>query len=652
MALPCHGQSLYSFGNPTAAEQQYIEYINRARAAPAAEGVLLANTTDSDVTGAYTYFGVDLNMMQSEFAALSPQPPVAPSAGLTTAARNHSAWMLATATQSHNETNPSNTPGSRITAAGYNWSTYGENIYAYVKSAWHGHAGFEVDWGTGGTGGMQSGRGHRASIHNSAFREIGVGVVFGTNGPVGPEIVTQDFGSQSGSTYYGTGVAYYDLNSNNFYDIGEGIAGLRVDVNGASYYCTTAIGGGWVVPVVSTAATRAVTFSGLNINQSTNLVFPGSKNAKLDLKLTYSPPTITSSASGTSGIQHALNFNAVGGATAYKWNRWNLATAVAENCESTSNITTSTTGTYSVLNTNVKQQGASSFHLENTTGSNQSLELNSLYYGQVSPTISFQSRVRYATTDEKFKVQIKEEGSTAWQDVYSQTGTDTSGEGSFSLRSAALTGFSGKAFRVRFLLSSSGYYYTSSGDNVGWFIDAINFSGVSTLNGNVSQTLAGNSASFIPTAGSYLMSVSPVISNRDFPAAYQVLTVADPATFAAWSSSIESSNSLPAGSISNASGDYDKDGMKNLVEYAFFMDPKLTNSPAGLPQVTRNGNNLEISYTPPSGRADVIYGAEWSENLADWFSISNSGSGGAKKFSVSTTGKPKLFMRHRIALQP
>ncbi|MEI6655289.1 MAG: CAP domain-containing protein, partial [Verrucomicrobiota bacterium] len=306
LAAACHGQSAYNFGNPSADEQLYIECINRARANPAAEGARLAASTALDVTRAYSQYAVDLALMQTEFNAIAAAPPLAPSAGLTTSARAHAAWMLANAAQSHNETNPANTPWDRITAAGYSYMSAGENIFAYATSVWHGHAGFNVDWGSGGTGGMQDGRGHRTNIHSANFHEIGVGVVLGSNSGVGPQLVTQDFGTQSANPTFGTGVAYYDLNGNNAYDAGEGIAGLSVNVSGASYACTTASGGGWVVPVPNATATRTVTFSGLNLNQSVTLGFvkPATgiaPNAKADLKLSYTPPVVSSLASTTAG---------------------------------------------------------------------------------------------------------------------------------------------------------------------------------------------------------------------------------------------------------------------------------------------------------------------------------------------------------------
>jgi hypothetical protein len=534
LATLCQGQTLspHNFGNPTTEEQLYIEYINRARANPTAEGIRLAATTDPDITTAYAYFNVNLTTMKNELAAIARQAPLAPNACLTTAARGHTAWMLASATQSHDETNPYNTTGDRISNAGYPYWNAGENIYASAKSVWYGHAGFEVDWGFG-TGGMQVPRGHRDTIHNAIFRDIGVGVTLGTNGAVGPQLVTQDFGVMYyGTLPLGTGVAYYDLNANNFYDVGEGISGLTVNVSGTGItnYCTTASGGGWVVPVPDATATRTVTFTGPNVNQSVSIRFVKTDtdiapNVKADLKLSYARPSITSPATATAGTLHTLTFAAVGGATGYKWNRYSLANAAAENCESTANITSSTTGTYAVLNTSVKQQGSASFHLENSTGASQSLQLNQLYYGQASPSVSFQSCLRYAVASEQFKVQIKEEGSVVWQDVYSQAG-GAPYETSFNPRTATLTGIAGKAFRVRFLLSFSGLSYLSySGDDYGWFVDAITFTGVSTLGNNASQTLTGTSGSFTPSAGIYLMTVAPVISSRDFPASYQTLTV-------------------------------------------------------------------------------------------------------------------------------
>ncbi|MFF5896761.1 sigma-70 family RNA polymerase sigma factor [Streptomyces argenteolus] len=90
---------------------------------------------------------------------------------LTNAASRHSADMVARNYFSH--TSPDGTdPGARITAAGYRWSTYGENIAKGQKTA----ESVMDSW-------MNS-EGHRANILNCAFKEIGIGREDSASGPV------------------------------------------------------------------------------------------------------------------------------------------------------------------------------------------------------------------------------------------------------------------------------------------------------------------------------------------------------------------------------------------------------------------------------------------------------------------------------------
>jgi uncharacterized protein YkwD len=99
-------------------------------------------------------------------------------AQLTTAAQRHTDWQAANDTMSHTGAGGSN-PGSRITAAGYRWRSYGENVaYGYSTPA------------AVMTGWMNS-PGHRANILNCSFKEIGIGVARGGRGLYW----TQDFGT-------------------------------------------------------------------------------------------------------------------------------------------------------------------------------------------------------------------------------------------------------------------------------------------------------------------------------------------------------------------------------------------------------------------------------------------------------------------------
>lgn len=102
--------------------------------------------------------------------------PVKLNATLTKAAQAHSEDMASHRNMSHTGSDGSS-PGDRITRAGYNWSTYGENVaYGYstpeqVMAGW------------------MSSPGHKANILNCGFKEIGVGLAQPGN------YWTQDFGT-------------------------------------------------------------------------------------------------------------------------------------------------------------------------------------------------------------------------------------------------------------------------------------------------------------------------------------------------------------------------------------------------------------------------------------------------------------------------
>jgi N-acetylneuraminic acid mutarotase len=96
--------------------------------------------------------------------------------------------------------------------------------------------------------------------------------------------------------------------------------------------------------------------------------------------------------------------------------------------------------------------------------------------------------------------------------------------------------------------------------------------------------------------------------------------------------------------------DYDKDGIVNLMEYAFGLNPK-ENSAGQLPSWQKSGNNYVISFTQPDTVGGITYGAEWSTTLqaGDWHAIKDTGTAPQHAFSVSADGKPKLFLRLNVS---
>jgi hypothetical protein len=274
----------YSIGNPTNEEQAYVEMINRARANPVAEGVIMATATDANVLQAYVVFGVNLVLMQAQLAAIPPLPPLAMNPFLNNVARAHSADMLANNFQGHVGSDGRDIT-ARILDSGYvtGPASFGESVFAHAISPFHGHASFEVDWGPG-PGGMQTPPEHRNNNHSSTFREIGVGVSLGTNQSVGPQVVTEEFGVRDNAPPFIIGVVYQDSNGNGMYDAGEGIGGVRVDVAGADFFAVTASSGGYVVPVAGNGA-FTVNFSGGSVSpsQQTATITNGN-NVKVDYR--------------------------------------------------------------------------------------------------------------------------------------------------------------------------------------------------------------------------------------------------------------------------------------------------------------------------------------------------------------------------------
>lgn len=296
----------YDHGTPTDYEQLMLELINRARAAPGVEA---------------TRLGIDLNEgLDPGTIADTPKPPLSLHPLLITAARDHSAWMLENSIFSHTGDSGS-TPGERMFAAGYifagSWS-WGENI------AWGGSTGsIELEAQTRGRhDSLFISPGHRTNICNEQFDELGLGLVEGVFTSAGWDynalMVTQKY-ALSGATPGPriVGVVYSDTNQNAFYDIGEGLEGVTVSVEGGDWQTATSASGGYALPYVGSEGFMTIRFEGVPLPQPLKLqVAKTGENIKVDvetlvldkLKMTEQGITIDGSAAviKMDGPQHVL----------------------------------------------------------------------------------------------------------------------------------------------------------------------------------------------------------------------------------------------------------------------------------------------------------------------------------------------------------
>ncbi|MBI3416967.1 MAG: carboxypeptidase regulatory-like domain-containing protein [Verrucomicrobia bacterium] len=535
---------LYSIGDPTDEEQLYLEYINRSRANPLAEATRLVGVTDPVVRDNYDFFQVDLNLLVAQYALLPPTPPLSFNAILVSVARLHSQDMLENNFQDHYGFKgcPANSPVcdpaiapagitnlgcclpfDRMTAAGYVWSRAAENVFAFAKSAEHGHDSFEVDWGgTAATGGMQDPPGHRDNIHNPDYREIGIGVVIGTNTKVGPQLVTQNFGTSFEATPLVTGVAYYDLNGNGFYDSGEGIGGVKVTIPGANYYAVTANSGGYSVPVPADG-NYTVTFSLPGAGDISKAVLVSqSQNVKVDLVPPYPPPALTGGNAAYLNNNNFYNFTPVGGATAYQWQQTTrVSWTMPEGAETgAGTVTTFTTPGYAIITSDTKAAGQFSFHLTQLPNfpDDQVIVLNRNLRLGTNSDLVFYSRLSAATTNQIARAQISADGGRSWQTVWSQVGEGKGhiGEVAFTKKNISLAAFAGKVIQARFLYATDGAYFVGAQLGTGFYVDEIIVTSSEDLTSPV-ITDAGNTTNFVFTpkvAGNYALRVRAQVSGR------------------------------------------------------------------------------------------------------------------------------------------
>ncbi|QFT83297.1 Poly(beta-D-mannuronate) C5 epimerase 2 (plasmid) [Roseovarius sp. THAF27] len=292
---------------PDAFEQLLLEYTNRARLDPVGEfdelisNAATATGVQGNITSAIRYFGVDLEALRAQLKALDPVAPVAWNGALADAAEGHSQQMIQHDAQSHQLPGEASL-GDRIRNAGYDFSRAGENVFAYTQDPLQGHAGFFIDWGYDDADfsdgrllpdwqsigdGIQDAAGHRVSIMNGAFTEVGMSAIDDSaddaTDSVGPYAVTQNFGSRRDYQPQLLGVVIDDSDGDRFYDMGEGLGGLTVTATGAGgrFETTTWASGGYQMVLPNGLYT--VTVSGATLAGTISFsVEMGDENLKRD----------------------------------------------------------------------------------------------------------------------------------------------------------------------------------------------------------------------------------------------------------------------------------------------------------------------------------------------------------------------------------
>jgi hypothetical protein len=354
----------YDSGDPTPEEQLVLEYINRARADPWAEGVRLRNDAN--------YLWQNL-LNATGPSAVGVRPPLAMNKALLLSARFHNEDMYNNSYIGHQDTYYGTIP-NRFLAFGYHPWNWGENI-----------AG---GWGSSPTTAedilMRDGDclnpsacGHRINLFDSSFEEVGIGWLATS------EYLTQDFGSQnppSGNPGpFLVGVVYNDANGNNFYDIGEGISGVTITPSTGTYYAASSTSGGYAFPI-ATSGTITVTASGSGLGSISKTVSLTGANIKLDFTLqdhsTFMTTTSTSetqATTSTSETQATTSTSETQATTSTSETQATTSTSETQATTSTSETqaTTSTSETQATTSTSETQATTSTSETQATTSTSE-----------------------------------------------------------------------------------------------------------------------------------------------------------------------------------------------------------------------------------------------------------------------------------------
>ncbi|MCU0779944.1 MAG: CAP domain-containing protein [Akkermansiaceae bacterium] len=647
---------------PTAHEQLMLELVNRARANPGAEA---------------TRLGIGLNQdLPAGTITNTPKQPLAWHAALIQAARGHSQWMLNADKFDHTGSGGS-TWTQRVQAAGYPLGggyAVGENIgwgpspgaVDLVVQAVERHDDL-----------FRSAK-HRLNICQGSFDEAGIGLLAGVftidGGDWNASMVTQDFaysGLTSGPLV--TGVAYHDFNGNGFYDVGEGIQGVIVNVSGSAFHTVTAAAGGYAVPVPAGAATRTVTFShgGLAVDKSVTMT--GSANQKVDFTPVYQPLVLAGSATPVAGLSNRYTLTPDPFATARQVLEERSAPVPEDAATNLDRVTAGTSAGYSALSAMHRRSPPVAYHLAHLDWEHQFLTYKAELEVGANAELTLWSRLGIASPAQTAVVQVSADGGIIWTTVFSQAGTyeegsTNYGEADFVRRVVSLASFAGKRVRLRlgYLVSEEDCIYGADESpywGLGWYVDDLTFTNIREVTPLAVHNLASGADFYFrpPSQGACQLVARSVHHDRLWPCGPALAVTAGPETptLATWAAKQEDANGLPPGTLlGNLGGDYQGNGVPLVLARALGLNP-VTATTAALPKITPHSSFLDFDYWRDLAATETTLTPEIAVDGRQFFAlgsigvpvsytdskVSTVGNLEYRRLRIAKSAAPKVFVR-------
>ncbi len=153
------------------------------------------------------------------------------------------------------------------------------------------------------------------------------------------------------------------------------------------------------------------------------------------------------------------------------------------------------------------------FHLAHIDPTSQMLQLNETLVPSANSAISFSSQLGYATSDEYALVEVSTNNGANWTDLFSEAGSNGSGETNFTPCTLSLASCAGQPTLLCFNYSfTGGSFYVGSANYFGWNIEDIL---ITNTQQQLVTTIDTTNFIFTPSQpGTYLLQDQPVIFNQ------------------------------------------------------------------------------------------------------------------------------------------
>lgn len=309
--------------------------------------------------------------------------------------------------------------------------------------------------------------------------------------------------------------------------------------------------------------------------------------------------------------------------------------------------------------------GLTSFHLSfpyeatepDDLPHDQSFSLASEFIPEAASTLRFYEYFRWLFSVNRLSAEISTDGGISWAEIYGRNGSSvysvggkyfsSSWDQQWFLRTISLAPWAGKPVRLRFILRHGGIPFEGPDINHGCYLDEITIS-------NVNKVLPSNP---VTTFTPVLRFDSQLVGSTPVPGSSYLLRVRSQigTKLMGYSSPFTVVPRSPTGFESNFPAlaaaplaDSDHDGVSNLVEYAFGLDPANPVASQRIPQAATIPGGLSIAFTVPPYISDMEYGAECTSDMNNWQPVTNQGTASQRTYNIPVIPGQKCFMRLKV----